>query len=78
MLSGLDGEPGWGSRWTPYLDQPFVLYKLLQHLLCFLLPHLLAFKLIDQVQNICGGRKASFRINNQFQLEETAGTTFIY
>lgn len=43
-----------------YLNQPFVLYKLLQHLLSFFLPHLLAFKLINQVQNICGRCKATF------------------
>lgn len=60
------------------LNEPFVLYKLLQHLLGLLLPHLLAFELIDQVQDICGRREAAFGVDNEFQLEETAGTTFIY
>lgn len=52
-------KPSWKTHSEKYLNQPLVLYELLQHVLGFLLPHLLAFKLINQVQNICGRRKAS-------------------
>lgn len=49
-----------GNEGTKHLDQPLALCELLQHVLGFLLPHLLAFELINQVQNICGRGKAGF------------------
>ena len=50
----------WPCKGNPPPQQPLALHKLLQHLLHFLLPHLFASELINQVQNVCRRSKASF------------------